>query len=236
MTARRRTGCGLVLLVVLALVAVGLVVGDRYARAYAERQVAASVRTQLGMTTDPTVSIAGVPFLTQVAANRFGQVDVAGDDVKLADGGQVLALSRVRVRLGDVVTSNGYRTMTATRLDGTALLSWAELSRMVKMPITDAGGGRVRIDASQKVYGQTIRIGVTGVPHVDAAAQTFTLGDPKAQLAGVKVPDSIVQIVLEDVVKPAPLGLPMGLRVTGATPGPDGLEVTITGENVPLLR
>lgn len=236
MTRRRRgTGC-IVFLVIAALVVVGLAVADRYAAAYAERQVADALRSQLGMATAPKVSIEGVPFLTQVAANRFTEVNLDGDDAHVTDGGQTITLRRVRLRLGDVLTANRYRTVTASRLEGTALVSWSEVSHMVNLPIGDAGAGRVRIDASQKVYGQTIRVGVTGVPHIDPAAQTFTLSDPQVQLAGMAVPDSIVKTVMQDVVKPAPVDLPLGLRATTATPSPDGLDIAVTGQDVPLLR
>ncbi|GAB3702828.1 LmeA family phospholipid-binding protein [Mariniluteicoccus flavus] len=233
---RRRGGCGpLAFLLVGALLAALLFGADRAADAYAEKEVAARLRTQLAMASDPKVAIEGFPFLTQVAANRFGEVNVAGDGVVLADGGQSLALRRVRLRLTDVVTAQQFQKVTATGLDGTVQLAWDETARLVKLPIRHGGGDRVLLDASQRVYGQTIRITVSGVPSIDPARQTFTFAQPRAELAGQKVPDSIVRLVMNDVVRPTPLNLPLGLRATGATASADGLDLQLTGKDVKLV-
>lgn len=232
---RRRTGL-VAFLVLGALLAVALAVGDGLARTYAQQQVAQRLRTQLGMTSEPSVAIRGVPFLTQVAANRFQQVDVAGDQVVIADGGSTTTLKRVRFTLTDVVTADSFRNVTAGGLDGVAGLGYDDISRQIKMPLRHGGGDRVALDASQRVYGQTIHIMITGVPHIDPAAQTFTLTEPKAELAGQAVPDAIVRLVMQDVARPARITLPMGLRATGITATADGLDVGVTGRDVPLSR
>ncbi|GAB3623761.1 DUF2993 domain-containing protein [Mariniluteicoccus endophyticus] len=232
--SRRRSGCGpLAFLLIGALLAVLLVGGDRFAHGYAERQVAARLRTDLGMATEPQLDINGVPFLTQVVNNRFGSVDMHGSGLHLYDGRESLSVDRLDVHLTDVVTANRYQRITASGLEGTAVLGWREVSRLAKIDLSYAGGDRVAADLSPSVFGQTITFKVSGRPVIDPTTQALSLVDTRAELAGQKVPDSIVDLAM-DMLKPTPIQLPLGLRATGVATTAEGLSVGLTGRDVRL--
>src|SRR5207244_9049024 len=84
-TRRRRRWPWITLLVVV-LVLVG---GDRAANAYTEDQMASQIKSSLALSGKPSVSIAGFPFLTQLAARTFNTVNVDASNETAGPGGQL---------------------------------------------------------------------------------------------------------------------------------------------------
>ncbi|MGD0045141.1 MAG: DUF2993 domain-containing protein, partial [Isosphaeraceae bacterium] len=74
---RRRGRTWLTWIVVIVVVLVGL---DFGARAFAESRIASQIKSH-GFPAKPSVSIAGFPFLTQVAAREFHQITISSSDI-----------------------------------------------------------------------------------------------------------------------------------------------------------
>jgi len=79
----RRFVCSLVGLLLVAVLV------DYGTAAYAEYRVSREVRHELALNTDPDVRITGFPFLTQVAAGGFSQVNVRAVGVSMPGLGTV---------------------------------------------------------------------------------------------------------------------------------------------------
>lgn len=223
-------------LVVVALLLVGGYAADRYAVDRAERQVTDNLMAQNQVATRPDVQIHGFPFLTQLAASDFELVTVTAPEFAVSDGARSLTLAAVDLELRDVIGTNQFQTLVAGELDGQAVVPWSQVAVLVGQPIRHAGGDRVAVEHRTEVFGATVTAVVTGVPELDAQAQTLRLGQPSIEVAGYRLPEEVARRLIDRLVRPVPLALPMGLRVTELTAGEPGLALGVTGRNVPLTR
>jgi hypothetical protein len=131
-------GCVIVVAVVAALLAVVLM-ADRVAVICAQDRVARQIGDQ-GFSAKPHVTIAGFPFLTQVAARRLNKVVIRAEGKKLGPVG----VKRLDLTLHGIRASSGGRT--ASRLSGTALVGFAGLAGMTGTPgLTLSAGGPDRV-------------------------------------------------------------------------------------------
>lgn len=235
---RRRSGgsrSGWVFLVVGVLLAALLFAGDRLAAHLVEDQVATRLQTKIGSAAPPKVDVEGFPFLTQVLGGSFSSVHIRATDVSPPD--QQVSLTLVDVRLHDLTSSNRFRTFTAGTLDGSATMDYANAKSLSKQPIEYANDGRVSISVHTTLITVPVTAKLTGRPLVNAADQTVTLADPEVNVGGVDVPSSTTQALLTTVLRPIPItGIPYGLRVTDLTAQPDGLDASVTGQNVQFSR
>jgi hypothetical protein len=238
--ARRRGSSAatgfVVVLVVAALVALGLFFGDRYAADRVERETAARLQSKLGTATAPSVDIQGWPFLTQVVGRHVRSVHVVADDVGTG-GSSSVPVAHTDLVLTDITSDDWFQTMTARHAEGTARLDYAALGAIAGAPLTYAGNGRVQVQASQALAGLPFKATVSGTPQLDAGAQSITLGNPQVSVAGLDLPGSSADAVVQALVKPIPVtGLPFGLRLTSLTPADDGLHVGLRGDGLELTR
>src|SRR3954464_3756232 len=116
---------------VVVLVAV-LVLVDRVAVLYAEHRVAAAVRNTEHLDSTPSVKIHGFPFLTQLAREEFGDVEVIVRDFGPAHAVDIdkidVHLRDARVDIGDALGGTASRVPTR-RIDGTVLIAFTTLNR-----------------------------------------------------------------------------------------------------------
>src|SRR6266568_4659079 len=130
------------LLIGLAVLAVLLVAADRISVAVAENQISDRLTSAYGLPDKPGVSIAGFPFLTQVATGDYRQIDVSASQVP-ADGATLhnlnVRLSGVHATVGQVL-GNGSSMVTAERAAGSAMVGFGAVDR--RLP----GGFRLRPD------------------------------------------------------------------------------------------
>jgi hypothetical protein len=240
MSARRRGGSPLAALVVvvllIALLAGGLLFVDRYVRGRVERTTATQLQTELGTPEAPAVTIAGFPFLTQVAAGSIHSVHLVADQVGQANDAPVV-ISHVDLDLTDVVSSDRFATMTVSHAEGTALLDYAEVRALANVPLNYVGGGRFRLDSSTTVLGQEIKAKITGGLALKVSDQTVTLTDPKVEVGDITLPEVAADALLKAVVKPVPIrGIPFGLRLTSIDARDDGLHAGVSGDDIPVHR
>jgi LmeA-like phospholipid-binding len=115
---------------VVAIVAVllaGVLMADRVAVICAADRVARQIGDR-GFSAKPHVTIAGFPFLTQVAARRLNKVVIRAEGKKLGP----VEVKRLDLTLHGIRASYGGRT--ASRVSGTALVGFAGLARMTGTP------------------------------------------------------------------------------------------------------
>ncbi|MCD9591878.1 DUF2993 domain-containing protein [Streptomyces sp. 8ZJF_21] len=153
-----RTAKALIGLLVLALL---LVLGDRCAVMYVERQAEQELQKKLDLATAPNVTIHGFPFLTQVLGKHLQQVDIAVPDVA-ADR---VSLAEVRAQaqgiriVGDLPSS--FRGAVVSRMKGDVLLSFEDLSRELgasQVRFRALGPSSVRADGKLPVAGQQVSL------------------------------------------------------------------------------
>jgi LmeA-like phospholipid-binding len=221
----------MIVVIVVALVCVGLYVGDRYAHRRAEGRVAAALQPPLGTPARPQVDIEGFPFLTQIAAGSVGKMQIVADQLGETTNAPVI-LAHADLVMTDVVTTDWFKTMKITHTEGTGLIDYTKLSSLTNAPLRYGSEGRVEIVVKTTVVGREVEAVITGAPRLNADEQTMTLSDAKISVAGVNLPDFTAQALLAALLKPIPLkGLPLGLTVTGITAAEDGVHVALMSEN-----
>jgi hypothetical protein len=120
---RRRRRGWIGLLVTLIVIAVLLVVGDQVAKAYAQNEIASKIQTSAGMSSKPSVSIQGFPFLTQVAQHDLRVVDISASNVQAGK----FTISSIKATATGVHLNSGFTSATVDQINGTALITFASL-------------------------------------------------------------------------------------------------------------
>ena len=152
----------MIVVVVVALLAV-LLGADRVALRYAQNQIATRVMNG-DFATKPDVSIAGFPFLTQVAVRRLNKVVVGVDERRLGS----VEVQRLDVTAYGVRLNASYHASTAARLSGTALIGFASLAGVTGLPgltVSADGPDRVKIAAGLGLVTGTATARVTRAGH-----------------------------------------------------------------------
>ena len=208
----------IVVAVLVAVLAV-LLIADRVAVGYAEDRLAARIEDR-GFAAKPQVTIAGFPFLTQVAARRVNKVVISAAGKKLGP----VEVKRLDVTLYGIRVSAGGNTSTASRLSGTAQVGFAGLAGVAGMPgltVSADGPDRVKITAGLGPVTGTATARVTRAgPGGTRIAVISAGGIPVAALGS-----------LRDVTLPLP-DLPLGMTVEGVSVTGQGVLVHLAGQNV----
>jgi len=164
----------MIVVIVVALVCVGLYVGDRYAHRRAEGRVAAALQPPLGTPARPQVDIEGFPFLTQIAAGSVGKMQIVADQLGETTNAPVI-LAHADLVMTDVVTNDWFKTMKITHTEGTGLIDYTKLSSLTNAPLRYGSEGRVEIVVKTTVVGREVEAVITGAPRLNADEQTMTL-------------------------------------------------------------
>ena len=204
--------------IVAVLLAVVLV-ADRVAVIHAGLRVARRIGDR-GFSAEPHVTIAGFPFLTQLATRRLTKVVIRAEDAKLGP----VEVRRLELTLHGIRASSGGRT--ASRVSGTALVGFAGLAALTGPPgLTLSAGGpdRVKITAGLGL--------VTGT----ATARVTRAGPSGLRIAVISVSGIPVAALgpLRHITVPL-TALPPGVTIQDVTVTGQGLLVYIAGQDVPL--
>lgn len=213
----------------LAVVAVGVVVGDRFAASLVEDQLAGQVESRLEVTGTPDVQVGGFPFLTQLASGTFSHVTADVDAVVL-DGVPTtdVTVDARGVRRGDPITVD-------------------ELEASLTLPVSavqDAVAERTGLAVTVVVQGEQLQasmdvlgvpLAVTFAPRVEGGR--LLVDTTSLSLGGLSVDAASLPGGLGDrlVDLEVPVdGLPDGLALTDAHVVTDGVRVTVAGTDVTL--
>lgn len=215
---------------VLATLAGGAVVGDRWARGEAEERVAAQVRDGVdGVTGEPDVEIGGSPFLTQLASGSLETVSVALVAATLSG----VELQDVDLRARGVSTSEPY-TAQAAQLTGT--LPVATLEGLVRER-TDLGVSLAVVDGRLTATLELLGLDLIAdlVPTAQERAIAVDVGTVTVGGFEVDVDDlpRAAAARLQDVTVPVD-GLPEGVVLTDVAVHDGGLRIAAEGTDVTL--
>jgi hypothetical protein len=226
------------LLIAVAILAVLLVLVDRVAVTVADRALAREIRSELALADDPSVHIAGFPFLTQAVRGRYGDIHVQLTGVKsgpLRDLRVDAQLRGVRAPLSDLI-SGRLKQVPVDDIAGAVAISYTDLAQASPFPglaIRPVADG-LQVSGQVQLLGQQVT--ASAVAHVRVQGDDLVLTADHAVVSGVAAPQAAVDAIAKRFSYPvSQRQLPLGLRITGVQPGPDALSVTAEGHHV-LLR
>lgn len=224
------------LLIGVAALAVLLVAADRISVAVAENQISERLTSAYGLPQRPGVSITGFPFLTQVAAGDYQQINVSASQVPA--GGATL--HDLNVRLTGVhatvsqVLGSGSSMVTADRAAGSAMLGFGTVDR--RLP----GGFQLRPDGknlsvSGRLAYHGAHIPVSATVSLGVSGSGISVTPVKVSVPGLPgLPVSAYSSRLRIVV---PLStLPLHLHLTSVHVTPGGLRIAASARHVQFAR
>jgi hypothetical protein len=219
------------LIIVIVVVAV-LVAADFGMAAAAEYQVSKQMRSELNLTSDPSVDIEGFPFITQAIGGDYRDISVAASGVAVNNTLRDLEvdadLKNVRISLSNVLSGN-FSSLSIDEVDGQVQIKASDLGRLLGIPdltinpesldFIEGFGVDEKQQQIQQVTGNTnstsAGIGLSGTVDI-AGVQTTVSAYGLISLVGSDI-----------VVKPTKLEL-SNSSITG--PIPDAIEDPILGQ------
>ena len=220
---RRRRRGWIALLVTLIVLAVLFVIGDQIAKAYAQNMIASKLESSSGLSTKPSVTIEGFPFLTQVAAHDIRTIDISAGNVQ-ADK---VDITSIKATATGVHLNSSFNGATIDQISGTALISFASLvnaagARGVTVTADPAGGPNAA-NVNLGPLTATAKITQTGPSQITVTIQS--LDGISGSLLGQ----------LSDYTINVPK-LPAGLQVQGVSVTSQGITIKAAAQNTTLSQ
>ncbi|MET9885160.1 DUF2993 domain-containing protein [Streptomyces sp. NPDC006430] len=226
--------------VIIGVVLGALFVGaDRWAVGYAENRLADRIQARQGLAGSAEVDIHGFPFLTQALSHDLERVDVRLKGVEAVADGRKTRLSQLDASFHSVKLNGDYSGGTARRAEGTALVTYQDLTEASQTGVTVTYGGapgKVKVTASLEVLGRTLtRSVVSTVTLVDAKGGGKTVRVRADEVPGEGIP-GIENAVRKktDFDRRLDGGLPAGLQLAALTSDEGGVHLTLSGTDVVL--
>ncbi|MEU1626942.1 DUF2993 domain-containing protein [Streptomyces sp. NPDC020096] len=236
------------MLILVVLLGGLFVAADRLAVSYAESKAAEKIQRSQGLADKPDVSIKGFPFLTQVANKKLDEVTVTFTGLQTTSDSGSLRVAKLTadghgVQLNGDLMSGNITSAVAANATGTALISYADLSKSASNGITVSYGGKAANGKGQLKVTGSVELPLVGnqqvsvMSHVEIkngdAVQLHADGMPS--IMGIPLPVSAEQLVRQQTDFGGQLsGLPSGIKLNSAEATPDGLQVSLAGTNVKL--
>lgn len=247
--SKRAVRISLIVLVVLG----GLfVAADRIAVSFAEGKAADKLKSTEGLAETPDVSIKGFPFLTQVAGGSLDDVEIGIKNYDATSGSDHIRIADLNATMKGVEFSGDYSSATAASASGTALITYDELLKAsegepVKLPLgatgkvvglSDGGNGKVKVAVEVSKGGTTLPKPLHVLSSVTAEGDTIKVHADRIpenlSVMGVAIPlpEGLVRDVTDFEEKVD--DLPGGIRLDEVKAAPDGVEISVKGEQVKL--
>jgi hypothetical protein len=227
-SARRHHPLRVLLIVVIVLIAL-LVAADFAARAFAENKAASEIQQQ-GFPKKPNVDIEGFPFLTQVAAKDFKDIQITSSNVTEGP----LDISSIDASLKNVHINGAFSGGTIDSLNGTASITFTALANAMTsqagslgqlanagLTFSAAGPNEVKASLNVVVFSGTAVWRVARTGDNDINIQLVSSGG---------LPSSLLSPV-SDITLRLP-SLPLGLKIQSISVTSSGLAGTLTGQDV----
>lgn len=222
-----------ILLIISVILGGIFVAADRIAVNMAESEAADRITFQQGTAGSTEVSIKGFPFLTQVAGKELEEVGITLTGIEANAAGRRVRISEMSADLFQVRLGEGYSSATAARAEGTARISYADLTEASEDGVTVAYGqnGKVRVTGSVEILGRTItRSVVSTVSLVDG--DTIRVRADKVPGEGIPGLEGAIRKKTDFDRRIG--GLPAGLKLEKVEAKPDGVVITVTGKDIEL--
>ncbi len=230
---RRRRGLR-ALLITVAVLVVLLVAADRIGDYVAESVAARTIRTSQHLSSDPTVDVAGFPFLTQLASGDFDQVSITADNVRVGDDAHKLNVAHMAVDLRDVQVARDFSSVHAVRANATATVSYPQLSHTLGIDVTYASDHRIKASKQITVLGHSITPTISVSPQIVNGGLRFA--DPS--IDGAAQLGSAAAALLQhyfDLQIPF-TKLPFDVHVQSVQVDRTGVVVLLTGADITYSR
>jgi hypothetical protein len=214
---KRHRGLKILAIVVVVLLVLAVII-DRVAVKLAENEVADQIKSA-GFPVKPSVSIAGFPFLTQVAEKNFHQIDISANNVR--EG--VLEIASVKATMHGVHVNSSFNGATVDQTNGTALVTFAGLSQA-----TGLGDGIKLSNAGHNELNATLSLGPIST---NALAQVIRTGPTKIEVKIVKVSGDLPISALgnnQEFTFSMP-NLPAGMTIQSVSVTGAGVQISIGG-------
>jgi len=223
------------LFVVLLLVGTVLAV-DRLGSVWAAHEVANAVRDSEGLPQTPDVAIHGVPFLTQVAAGEYDDVEATVH--RYQRGGVTIDrinvhLRGVHVPFSDLITDD-VQQVPVDRVEGSVRLAYDDLAQAARrsIQVSYAGDGRVRVSGSVDIAG--VSVGASGTGGVSLANDRVTVAIDEVSVSGggsASVTAAVRQEFGFTVRLPS---LPFGIALQSVKAEEAGIVIAARGSHITL--
>jgi hypothetical protein len=225
---RRRHPLRVFIVILIILIAI-LVAADFAARSYAENKAASEIQQQ-GFPKKPSVDIEGFPFLTQLAAKDFKDIQISSSNVPEGP----LDIASIDATLQNVHINGAFRGGTIDSLNGTATITFAALAnamtseagplgQLAKSALTLSAAGPDEVKATLNVI----------VLKGTAVWRVTTTGDNDINVQLVSsggLPMSLLKPVSNIPVRLP--SLPLGLKIQNISVSSSGLTGTLTGADI----
>ncbi|MFD3722024.1 DUF2993 domain-containing protein [Streptomyces sp. NPDC058674] len=228
--------------VIIGVVLGALFVGvDRWAVGYAENRLAERIQARQGLAGTSEVEIHGFPFLTQALSHDLDRVDLRLRGVEAMAEGRKTRLSEVDASFHGVKLNGDYSGGTAERAEGSALITYADLTAASQTGATLTYGGapgKVKVTAGVTVLGRTLtRSVVSTVALVDAedgkGGKVVRVHADEVPGEGLPGIEGLVR-KKTDFDRRLDGGLPAGLQLSALTSDEAGVHLSLSGSNVVL--
>lgn len=222
---RRRWPVVLLVLVVLLLVVAGI--GDQVARSYAQNRIAQQIQTSANLSTKPSVTIEGWPFLTQIAAHDVKAVDISANGVT-ADSGK-LPFSFTAKAVG-VHLNSSFNGATIDRINGQATLPFSSVASLLGLP-----GGTVTISADPAAGPDAVKANSS----LGSVTGTVKLANPNqidVRLNSATGLASLLGGLSGNAIKIQIPKLPVGLVVRSVSVNSQGIVALASASNTTLSQ
>ncbi|MDF9814722.1 DUF2993 domain-containing protein [Streptomyces sp. SPB162] len=230
-----------ILLIVLVVLGGLFVAADRIAVSVAEDKAAERAQTTQGLSSKPDISIKGFPFLTQVASDKLDDVKITAHDIQAGTGGERLRIDSFTADLRGVNLSDNYQRAVADTADGSAFITYADLTAAAPPGVTVAYGGAGKDGKGKvKVTGSvtdvpllgTVKKSVTSVVSVEKGNTVRLHADMIPGVDSIPGLDKLIRNKIDFTRSLA--GLPAGITVQSVVTTPSGISVAASGTNVVL--
>jgi hypothetical protein len=226
------------IILIVAVVLGGLfVAADRIAVNVAENKAAEQAQTSEGLSEKPKVSIKGFPFLTQAAGRKLDDVQITANDIAAGDAGQSVRIQKFQADLHGVRLSNGYSHAVADTADGSAFLTYADLSKAAPAGITVSYGGTDKDGRPMvKLTGTVMKA------RLSVLSQLSVRGADSIGLHAEALPTAFTALGLDNEVRQQLdfvtrlTHLPAGITLTDVKTDQDGISVAAKGTDVVLAN
>jgi hypothetical protein len=217
-----KLGFSLVFLLVL------LVVADRLAAGVAGQVVADQIKSSEHLAETPKVSVEGFPFLTQLVAGKYDQVDATAKNIQQGNvRASVLTLHLHGVHLSATdVLSQSVKDIRVDGADGSVLLSYADVNALAKrqgLTVTPGAAGEFSVTGSVTALGRTIKGSGTGSVSAVPTGIQVTVSNLKA----TGLTSAVTSLLVSKLSFVIPTSsLPYGVTVEQVRADPTGFTVS----------
>ncbi|WP_030972139.1 DUF2993 domain-containing protein [Streptomyces sp. NRRL S-1824] len=222
-----------ILLIMVVVLSGVFIAVDRAAVYFAESEAEGRVEISGSTIGSTDISIKGFPFLTQVAGSSLDEVDIELTGIETDAGGRRIRISEMNAELHDVTLADGFSSATAARATGTATVSYEDLTHAADdgVVVQYGGNGKVKVTGAVEILGRTLKRSVTStVTLVDG--HTIRVHADKVPGEGIPGLEGLVRRKTDFEREIG--ALPNGLKLQRIEPTKNGLEISVTGSDIPL--